>query len=336
MTLTQDAEAYALQLSRRDYRREGIEMFLALEDLQTETRLEPISEGGALAKSVERVAGQLLKTRQNDPVRALRLALEVVATHDFGQMTAPKSDRLDPAATGAGRSPLRLSVDPAAGSAQLVRAIKTGQFVRSVNYHNTLSEDKAKLEKQLTCLAERFHSVGVSELETLIAGEPWTHDKPPVLLVFYEGLRNHFDVTLPLLESLKLTGIFCLIPGFIDTPVEKQVAFAKENYIDVRPHEYADGRVALSWDEVRELSKRGHSFVCHTMTHSDPDVPGFDPRYQSVEAVARMEEELGCDVAAFVWRRGLEWGAAPHADALLTEAEIRLLINNFKVQRLPV
>ena len=334
--IIQDAEAYALSLSRRDYRREGIEMFLALEDLQTEGMLEPISEGSALAESIEKVAGQLLKTRQNDPVRALRLALEVVATHDFGQITAPKSNRLDPAATGTGRSPLRLSVDPTAGAAALVRAIRQGQFVRSVNYHNTLFEDKAKLEKQLTYLAERFRSVGVDGLEHLLAGEPWTYKRPPVLLVFYEGLRNHFDVAAPLLKELGLTGIFCLIPGFTDTPVQEQIAFAKQNYIDVRPHEYIDGRVALSWDEVRELSERSHSFVCHTMTHSDPDAPGFNPRYQSVEAVARLEEELKCDVAAFVWRRGLEWGAAPHADALLTEAGIHLLVNNFKVQRLPV
>ena len=332
----QDAEAYALQLSRRDYRREGIEMFLALENLQAEAGLEPVSEGGALADSVEKVAGQLLKTRQNDPVRALRLALEVVATHDFGQMTAPKSDRLDPAATGAGRSPLRLSVDPTAGAAALVRALREGQFVRSVNYHNTLFEDRAKLEKQLRYLAERFQSIGVGGLERLLAGDPWEHERPPVLLVFYEGLRNHFDVAVPLLEELGLTGIFCLIPGFIDAPVQKQVAFAEKSYIDVRSQEYADGRVALTWDEVRSLDERKHSFVCHTMTHADPDAPEFDPHYQSVEAVARMEAELERDVAAFVWRRGLEWGAAPHADALLTEAGIRLLVNNFKVQRLPV
>lgn len=334
--LARNAEAYAKTLAGRDYRRAGIEMFLALDTLQSARPLPPISDGSKLADAAERVAAELLKTRRGDPVRALRVALELVATADFGADLGPpsQSGHLDPAATGAGRKPLRLAAGTS-GAAKLLADIRAGGFVRAVNWHNTLTEDSGKLERQLSHLAERFVSVGVPELTRLINGEPWPHHKPPVMLVFYEGLRNQVDAALPLLSTLGLTGIFCLIPGFIDEDVSSQIAFARRNYIDVRPSEYPDGRVALSWDEARELGARGHSFVCHTMTHADPDAAHFDAFAESVGAVGRMADELGATPDVFVWRRGLEVGDDPAADRLVYQAGPHLLLSNFRIQHLP-
>ena len=312
-------------------------MFLALEELRDPSPRAPIGTGGPqLAQLVERIGARLMAAQPDDPIRALRNALELAAHFDFGQPIATASGRLDPNVTGAGRSPLRLASDAQSGAAALVHAIRNGRFIRSVNYHNTLHADRTQLEAQLTGLAERFAPIGLAQLQKLIAGEAWVDERPPLLLVFYEGFRNHFDVAAPLLDALGLTAIFCLIPGFIDAPAATQIAFGKANYLGTQHGEYPDGRVALTWDEARELAARGHSFICHTMSHSDSDAPNANLQYEGPTAVERMASMLGQPVSAFVWRKGPEWGVVPEADALLRGAGIELLVSNFKVQRVPL
>ena len=343
--LLNQLDAQALRLAQREYGREGIEMFLALENLRDpSSRVLAGADGPALAQLVERIGTRLMAARPDDPVRALRNALELAAHFDFGQPVAAgarldsntaASERLDPNVTGSGRSPLRLASDAQSGAAQLVHAIRDGRFIRSVNYHNTLLTDEPQLEAQLAALAERFVAIDLAQLQKLLEGEAWTEARPPLLLVFYEGFRNHFDVAAPLLEELGLTAIFCLIPGFIDAPVATQIDFGKANYLGTQHGEYADGRAALTWDEARELAARGHSFICHTMSHSDSDAPDANLRYEGVAAVERTAAMLGQPVKAFVWRKGPEWGVAPRADALLRAAGVELLVSNFKVQRLP-
>lgn len=111
---------------------------------------------------------------------------------------------------------------------------------RTVNYHNTLAKDRLPIRDQLTRLAARFQTIALHEpaalheLAALVAGEPWSHPRPPLLLVFYEGFRNHIDVAAPLLAELGLKGIFCLIPGFNDAPSATQFAFGLMNYTNER------------------------------------------------------------------------------------------------------
>jgi peptidoglycan/xylan/chitin deacetylase (PgdA/CDA1 family) len=335
------AEAYAQQLSRRDYNREGIEMFLALENLCNST-LNSLADtrGHDLAEAAEAVARSILMTRQGDPVRALRLATEVLAAYDLNPTKlAPISPEAapDPAATGQGRMPLRLSVGAEEGAAQLVAALRQGQFLRAVNFHNTSQNDIKRLRRQLRSLSKRYQSVSEEELIRLAAGGTWSGQRPPLLLTFYEGLRNGYDVAAPLLDEVGLRGWFCLIPGFLDAPPEDQQDFALAHSIGLVEGEYEDPRLAMNWSEVRDLSRRGHEVICHTMTHSEPSSEMDDValRRESLNAVERMETELDQKVETFVWRRGIAWGEDHKADALLQQAGVSLLLSNFKLQHLP-
>jgi peptidoglycan/xylan/chitin deacetylase (PgdA/CDA1 family) len=336
--LLHDLDAFALRLAQRQYRRAGIEMFLVLEDLQP-TTADPLplidASGQPLAALVEAVALRRLPLQQDDPVRALQAALEIVATYDFGQAHAPTRDHLDPSVTGEDRLPLRLPSAVEPGAAALVRAIRAGRFIRTVNYHNTFAVDREQIRAQLTRLAARFQTIDLHELAALVAGNPWPHARPPLLLFFYEGFRNHYDVAAPLLAELGLKGIFCLIPGFNDAPSSTQFAFGLTNYIDVEADEYADPRLAMSWAEVRALARQGHAFVCHTMNHTSNDLADATLAWEIGGAVDRMEWALSQKVTAFVWLRGPEWGVEPRADHFLQQAGVQLLISNFKVQRIP-
>jgi len=107
-------------------------------------------------------------------------------------------------------------------------------------------------------------------------------------------------------------------------------------YNDVRPDEYAKGRLALTWTEVPALAAQGHTFVCHTMNHTSNDLADDALVWEIGGAVARMEAELEQKVLAFVWLRGPEWGVEPRADQWLQQAGIQLLISNFSGQSIPI
>lgn len=342
--LVANAEAYAQRLSRRNYNRVGIEMFLALEDLQGDLPQAAAADvhGQALASAAERIAQRIVATRQEDPVRALRLATEVLAAHvlqpvDLDLVDASPTTTPDPAATGEGRPPLRLPGGAQTGVVALVEALQRGRFVRTINFHNTAQADAETLQRQFYTLSRRYQSLTEADLIGLMAGEPWQGKRPPLLLTFYEGLRNSYDVAAPLLEAAGLRGWFCLIPGFLDTPLGEQRAFAAAHHVRLIAGEYEGERVAMRWAEVRDLLTRGHEVVCHTMTHTEPsdELDDTDLKRESLGAVSRLETELGRQVATFVWWRGVAWGEYKRADVLLQQAGVSLLLSNFKLQRLP-
>ena len=341
------APARAATLARRDYRREGIEMLLTLSNLnQNPDQSEPPSPddpyGCLLADATERVAARLLRGEERDPVRALRGALEVVAADLFTpepfEEAPPLRDAPDPAASGDGRPPLRLGSALDEELRALTKALRGGRYLRALNFHITPRTDAARYERRLRAVGERFASVSEASLRRLAAGEPWWDARPPALLAFFEGTRDGYDVAAPLLEKAGLRGMFFLIPGFLDAPASEQRAFAAAHHIALAEGEYAPReRVAMSWDEVRDLETRGHSVACHTMTHAEPrpDTPIDRLREESVGAVSRLEEELGHGVKTFTWLRGVPWGVEPRADRLLLEAGVEVLISTFEVEVLP-
>ena len=335
----------AATLSRRDYRREGIEMLLTLSNLrskQSEPSSPEDSYGCALADATERVAARLLRGEEHDPVRALRGALEVVAADLFTpepyEEAPPLRDTPDPAASGDGWPPLRLESALDEEVSALTQALRRGRYLRALNFHVTPRADAARYERRLRAVGERFSSVTEEELCGLAAGKPWQGTRPPVLLAFFEGTREGYDVAAPLLEKAGLRGMFFLIPGFIDAPASEQRALAAARHIALAEGEYGPSeRVAMSWDEVRDLERRGHSVACHTMTHAEPrpDSPIDRLREESVGALSRLEQELGHKVRTFTWLRGVPWGVEPRADRLLLEAGVELLISTFEVEVLP-
>ena len=178
-------------------------------------------------------------------------------------------------------------------------------FVRCVNYHGTPTESLASLDRHFAYFRRHFRGVGLADLEALLSGR-WPHDRPGILISFDDGLRSNVEA-VPLLESHGFTGWFFVPTGFVDVPVAEQDAFADAHRIDNRRGRYADGRVALSWDEVRSLD-RNHIVGCHTHSHYRL-VAGSPPETLEREigsAKALLERQLGHPVPTFCWVGGEE------------------------------
>ena len=65
-----------------------------------------------------------------------------------------------------------------------------------------------------------------------------------VVLTFDDGVKDHLLVAAPELEKRGWRGIFCIVPEWIGKNERK-----------------------LTWDDVRELKRRGHEIASHTLSH---------------------------------------------------------------------
>lgn len=208
--------------------------------------------------------------------------------------------------------------------------------VRVVNHHNTPASRATQLDAQFAALARRYGPVTEDALDRFLATGRWPGDRPGVVPAFYNGYRNNFDVALPLLDRHGLTGWFFAVPGYTSCPAAEQTAFAAARMLETVPCEYADGRQALSWDELAEIERRGHVVASHTRTHTPVRLD--DPRQffsEVVDAQGDFERHLGHPVRAFAWLRGGRYGEMPIADRAVDAAGYDFLFSNLAIQRLP-
>jgi peptidoglycan/xylan/chitin deacetylase (PgdA/CDA1 family) len=215
----------------------------------------------------------------------------------------------------------------------LRQGLSAGQYIRTVNFHNTPAYRVNEYERQLEHYARHFSSVTEDDLETVLTTGQWHKAKPGLILAFYNGYRNNVDVMKPLLERYGFVGWFFIPSEFVSTPPRLQKAFALEHTMRVLD-EYEDARVALSWDEVRELDKQ-HVIASHTKTHSRITFDATQDLEREIVGSQRdFERELGHFVKSFAWLFGSEYGVHEEADKYLHEAGYHYLFSNFKIQKL--
>src|SRR5205823_2878513 len=136
-----------------------------------------------------------------------------------------------------------------------------------------------------------------------LADGRWDKSRPGLIISFDDGHRSHREIAAPVLERYGFVGWFFIPVGFVDCPAEGQSAFARDHGIKSdwrggRP----SARLALSWDEVRGLTRR-HVVGCHTLTHRrlTADLTEAELDRETAGAKGRMEEVLGREVPTFAW-----------------------------------
>ncbi len=332
----EDFETLLKVCARRDLRFEGVPMYLGLEALENSVSFTPDAAGTRLADAAEALFAAFLARNPEPTVLELRRFVETLAQGLFSPTLEPAPAPLAlPPPPCEEDPPLTLPKPFEASFAELVTHFRRGSYLRVVNFHNTPRANAAYYERLLSWYAEHFSSATEADLTRVFATGRWHKEKPPLLLCFFEGTRNHFDVILPLLERYGLTGWFFIIPHFLAVPPAAQVAYADAHYIGTVPGEYEGERLTLSWDEVRHLG-RNHVIVSHTLTHTEltPDSPDALMVREIGVSKRVLETQLGREVESFAWLLGAEHGLNPRADACLLSAGYSYLFSTFKLQKL--
>ena len=93
-------------------------------------------------------------------------------------------------------------------------------------------------------------AVGCVSVETVAADagtkiDPVQTNEPlRVALTFDDSLKDHLLIAAPMLEEHGWRGTFCIVTDWVGKDSSK-----------------------LTWDDVRELVRRGHEIATHTKTH---------------------------------------------------------------------
>ncbi len=209
-------------------------------------------------------------------------------------------------------------------------------YVRVVNYHNTNPIDAARFEAEIKYYSEHFVPVTIKDMEEFFSTKVWPYEKPGLIPAIFEGFRNHYDIILPILDKYNFTGWFYLPSFFMDLPVEEQIPFSETHELTVTNKEmYPDKRVALNWEEVREIASR-HEICCHTGSHFQikNDTSDEDMHREIVESKKRLEEQIGREVEVFCWLYGEEYNYNVRAHKHLKEAGYKYVVSNLKLEKI--
>ena len=213
-------------------------------------------------------------------------------------------------------------------------ALAGGAFLRVVNWHNTPERGRARLRAELVAYLRDHRPVVPDDLDRLFETGRWGHDRPGLLVAFYDGYRNGATVAAPVCDELGITAWFLPPTAFLDTPVEEQHAYADAHDITLVPEERDQPRVAMTWDELEQLSRR-HVVAAHTAHHVTLDdvVTADDVEREVLAPVRRITEVTGRTPPAQVFRYGRPHDAASPAWQAAAAAGVRYALSNTAVER---
>ena len=157
-------------------------------------------------------------------------------------------------------------------------------YIRVINYHNTLASDAKSFEKQLVWYKKMFSNIDYYDFKSFMDGKRLGTKKPGIMLTFDDGLDGNYDVALPLLNRYGFTGYFFCSSDLIGT----------KGYMGVK--------------ELLDLEKQEHIIGDHTATHhrmeNDDTVDVLE--YEIFASKQKMEQMLCHSVDIFCWCGGEE------------------------------
>lgn len=234
-------------------------------------------------------------------------------------------------------TPAPLSADPRISAGGTEADLRAGHFLRVVNYHNTPASWKDELVAELRGYAKDFDTVDVSDLERFARTGVWHKARPGLLPVFYEGYRDNYDVAAAACEEAGVTGWFFVCTAFVDTPVDAQYDYATAHRIKLVDDNPRGQRLAMTWDEIADLHRRGHVVTPHTASHAlaREMLTPEDIEREVIEPKRLMDRATGGSALCTAWLEGTSWTGESAADRALVEAGYRFVFSNTMVQRLP-
>ncbi len=144
------------------------------------------------------------------------------------------------------------------------------QTVPILVYHNfsktsaektTLAEDD--FDAQMKYLKQNhFHVISLDQLMGFLDYNEQLPEKS-IVITFDDAWRSAYDIALPILKKYGFTATFFIYTDFIG------------------------GGKALSWENIKSLSKMGFDIQCQTMTHRNLSIPkkneSFEEYFKSIE-----------------------------------------------------
>ena len=178
--------------------------------------------------------------------------------------------------------------------------------IKAVGYHSVTSSCVSNFRRQMDLYMKHYSPVSLDDLNNLLVHGQWQKTMPGIIISFDDGLSNNYRVAAPILEEYGARGFFFIPSGFINqSPIDQQ-AYAVEHKIMIPDDYTGKGRLAMTWNEIADLAKRGHTLGSHTHSHCRfyASVPPEQVQMEMSESKRLLEESLKQRVDVFGWVGG--------------------------------
>jgi peptidoglycan/xylan/chitin deacetylase (PgdA/CDA1 family) len=194
-------------------------------------------------------------------------------------------------------------------------------FIRVVFYHDVPPALAGDFERQLSLFKKKFVPTTRADLDALLRGAHWPHDRPGIIVTFDDGLRSHFEVAAPILDRLGFQGWFFVPVDLLTLPPDAQPTAAERQSVLHDCDTTRDPRVFMTGRQLVELAER-HIVGCHTATHCrlSKDLTESQLQMELRRAKERLESLLGGHrVDSFSWVGGEEWAYSEAAARIVAD-----------------
>jgi len=187
-------------------------------------------------------------------------------------------------------------------------------FIRVLYYHDIPARLEESFCEQLRLFEHLFVPASRSDLQRLLQQGSWPHSKPGLILTFDDGLRTHFEVAAPLLDTFGFQGWFFVPADLVALAPALQPQAAIRHDVMHEWDTSADPRVFMTQQQLVQLARR-HVVGCHTATHErmSRELSAEQLDVQIAGAQRRLQGMLGQRVDSFSWVGGEEWAYSAQA-----------------------
>ena len=179
--------------------------------------------------------------------------------------------------------------------------------VRVLLYHDVPSDEHEHFKDQLAKLKKHWKFITPEEFANHLNGNDILKGKN-LLLTFDDGFISNKLVALKVLKSLEIKAIFFVLPNFVnmsDSTLARQYV-ADYIYPSLELENVPIDWTNMSWDDLGELIKDGHTIGAHTMSHVNLAKITELKELQSeiVESADILQQKLGIPIEHFAFPFG--------------------------------
>jgi len=204
--------------------------------------------------------------------------------------------------------------------------------LRVILYHHVFDDQRENFRSQLAYLSSRFDFVDIGEFLELLSGRKELRGRK-LLFTFDDGFKDNITNALPILEEFGIKAVFFVSTGFVsltEKEVEKHWHYAREVFHVGRPVEN------LSWSDVTELARRGHTVGSHTTTHRQlSNLSAAEVARELNTSRSVLEQKSGRPVMDMSFPYGRRDDYRPDLTDLARRAGYRSCFNMIRGENLP-
>lgn len=138
-----------------------------------------------------------------------------------------------------------------------------------------------------------------------------------VAITFDDGYADNYERAAPLLERYGLPATFYIVTGFVGTA-----------YVPFWDRGIEPAPAWMTWDQVRDLRRRGFDIGAHTVTHADLGaIDVAEAEREIIGSRDRIARELGSRPEHFAYPFGGERNVREETRALVADAGFRSCVS---------